>query len=818
MLSFHRSPTVLVTGVLLLLSVSVQAQPNPYGCYFFRHGVTPHPVATDADRTQIEETIARSDTFDILHYDIHLDVTNYNGGTIKAATTVSFTALMPDQDFIRFDLFGLDVDSVLEGGEQRIFDHDGAFLKVDFAAAPPVGEERVLTVYYHGDPHRDPEWGGVYFESGYIYNLGIGISTIPPNFGKVWYPCFDSFVERATYSYHVKSTGTYRLHGQGNFIGEVQLGGDTVVRSYDLPQSIPTHISAVAVSDYAVQESIHQGVNGDIPVTLAAKPANLSSMVAKFGDLGAAIDACEYWYGPYAYDRVGYVLTTDGALEIPTNVAYPAFMAGQNVIQNRDLFSHELGHHWWGDVVTPHVHNDMWLKEGPAEYTGHLVAEWLGGHAGLVKAVKDNQLFVLRQAHVNDDGFQALSPMPDAYIYGTHTYYKGAAVMHNLRGYLGDEVFRQAMRDVQVQWANTTITAAGFRDALEQVTGQDLDPFFDAWVFAPGFAAFEVNGYTASQSGGAWPTEVVIGQKLRGTTVHHEQVPMDITFLSASGDVYDTRVVASGQTSTVNVTVPFEPAMVVLNRHARLNQNRMDHEEVIAPGVPIVNILPYVDFRLYAENITDTTLVRVDHIWSGADPVPAHPDVITLSGTHYWNVDGLWPEGTDLRGRLYYYGNAAGMDNELINGNEAGICIAWRERPGDEWEVYADQEVVAGSLTNGTGYINLFHLRKGQYAFGKIDGFIGMSDAPDTDLEGFSLFPVPARDQLTVTGNIDGAHLLVMDVHDAAGRRVSRTTANVLDRFTHQVDVSALPAGNYLLRVVTNLGHDMGTRRFDVVR
>ncbi|MEZ4791894.1 MAG: hypothetical protein R2811_17980, partial [Flavobacteriales bacterium] len=261
----------LFAAVGLVLCGSAFAQPNPYGCHYFHHGSAPHPVATDADRTQIAETIARSDTFDILHYEIQLDVTDFTNAMIHAATTVTFKALMPDRDFIRFDLFELVVDSVKENGEPRSFTYDDQFLKVDFAVPPAVDEERSVEVFYHGNPHRDPEWGGFYFASGYIYNLGIGLSSIPPNYGKVWYPCFDSFVERATYTYHVKSTGNYRLQGQGEFLGEVQLGGDTVVRSYTLPQAIPTHLSAVAVADYSVSASTHTGVNGDIPVTLIAK-------------------------------------------------------------------------------------------------------------------------------------------------------------------------------------------------------------------------------------------------------------------------------------------------------------------------------------------------------------------------------------------------------------------------------------------------------------------------------------------------------------------------------------------------------------------
>ncbi|MEO8588707.1 MAG: M1 family aminopeptidase, partial [Flavobacteriales bacterium] len=433
-----KSLRLLGAVVLVLIVRTAHAQPNPYGCHYFRnHGHTNAPL-TAAERTQIDETIARSDTFDILHYDIAIDVTRYSAHTIFAATTVDYRALMPDQTYIRFDLLSLVVDSVTSPDGPLTFAYDGSFLRVDLPVAPVVGEEHALTVHYHGDPHRDPDWGGFYFESNYIYNLGIGLTTIPPNFGKVWYPCFDSFVERATYTYHVKSAGTYRLHGQGTFLGEEQLLGDTVIRSYELPQPITTHLSAIAVANYQDSVYIHTGANGDIPVTLTAKPANLAGMVSRFGDLGSAIDALEYWYGPYPYGRVGYVLTTDGALEIPTNVAYPDFMTTQSVSSNRGLFTHELGHHWWGDVVTPHIHNDMWLKEGPAEYSAHLIEEWIGGEAAFVKVVKDNQLYVLKQAHVDDGGFQPLSPMPDEYIYGTHTYYKGAAVVHNLRGYLGD--------------------------------------------------------------------------------------------------------------------------------------------------------------------------------------------------------------------------------------------------------------------------------------------------------------------------------------------------------------------------------------------
>src|SRR5690606_27181657 len=239
----------------------------------------------------------------------------------------------------------------------------------------------------------------------------------------------------------------------------------------------------------------------------------------------------------------------------------------------------------WGNIVTPYVHNEMWLKEGPAEYTDHLVEERVGGTGGLQRAVKDNLLFILRQAHLNDGGFQPLSPMPDAHVYGTHTYYKGAAVMHNLRGYLGDSLFRVAMRGVQQQYAHTTITSEGFRDALEQqLPGTDLRPFFDAWVFAPGYSAFEVRSAVATPNAGAWDLDLTVGQTLYGATVLHQQVPLDLTFVAADGTAHEERIVASGETTRVTVASPFEPAMVILNRHARLNLARTDHEILVSPS------------------------------------------------------------------------------------------------------------------------------------------------------------------------------------------------------------------------------------------
>jgi aminopeptidase N len=390
---------------LLITSICVLGQTPTkrfIGCHHKHHQHAKPRSLNMEERVLLNESIARSDTFDILSYIIHIDVTDYTNSYIKAGTTISIVPKMEDQISVRLDLMSLQVDSVKQEEDHLNFQYDASILTVFFQNTPSLTDTVSFTVYYQGTPQRDPEWGGFYFENQYIYNLGIGLSSIPPNFGKVWYPCFDSFVERATYEYHVKSAGTYRAHCQGEFLGEVQLGGDTVIRSFAMNQAIPTHLSAIAVANYQNIDYIHVGAFGDVPVRLTGKQAQINSMSNALQNVGAAIDACEHWYGPHAWERVGYVLTTDGALEIPTNIAYPQYMVTQSVAVNNGLLSHELGHHWWGDVVTPYNHNDMWLKEGPAEYSSHLLEEWLYGDGAFVDMVKTNHLDVLRNAHIDE--------------------------------------------------------------------------------------------------------------------------------------------------------------------------------------------------------------------------------------------------------------------------------------------------------------------------------------------------------------------------------------------------------------------------------
>ena len=771
------------------------------------------------DNYDMGPSIARSDSFDVAHYELFLDVTDYAGQSLDAHATITFTVLQGGGTSMWWDLKGLDVDSVAWNGTGVAFAQWGQELHVQSPAPMAEGETVTLNVWYGGQPDADPYWGGMYYASDLVYNLGIGLTSIPPNFGRVWYPCFDNFVERATYTYRIQSAGGRRAHNQGHLVEEVQLGGDTLLCTWALDHPIPTHLSAMAVGPYVDHDYTHEGLYGEIPVRLTSKAADSNAMQVKFADLGYAIDALEYWWGPYAWERVGYILTTDGALEIPTNIAYPRFMVEQSNFANGDLFAHELGHHWWGDLVAPTIHNHMWLKEGPAEYSSHLFVEWKDGHEAFVNLVKDNQQFVLEECHVQDEGFHPLSPMPDDHIYGRHTYYKGASIMHNLRAYLGDDLFRQAAQDVIAARFDSHMNVADFEMLLEEATGEDLTPFFEAQALQPGFSTWVVDSLSTGPDNGCFATTVHLHQKLRACDNFHENEPLDVTLWNANWDTTLVHARVGGEFDEITFWHEEPFVLLGLNADGRLNQGRLDHTFAVTEPSGLGN-LPWVDMRVGCDEIDegDSVLVRVEHHWASPDQGPKADYVEALSETHFWVVDGTWNDGDAsaplLDARLNYVGNdVTDLDYGLFGDTEEGGFLAWRPRAGDPWVQYPDCEWQAGSLSNGSGLFKISKLRKGHYAFAKGDVSLGMETPANFPLE-LALQPNPSSEVLRWSGldKVD-SFSLTAHVFNSLGQLVM-TRANV----GFELPVRDLPQGTYELHLLDREGISKGSGTFVVAR
>ena len=136
--------------------------------------------------------------------------------------------------------------------------------------------------------------------------------------------------------------------------------------------------------------------------------------------------------------------------------------------------AHELAHQWFGNLVTPATWQDLWLNEGFATY-----AEWLWEDHKSGGSAFDVFWDVLWMTDLGPPG----KPQPED-PFTAAVYVRGAMTLHALRGEIGDDAFFRTLRQYLSRHAGGNASTSDFVEVAEQVSGQDLDDLFQAWLYA----------------------------------------------------------------------------------------------------------------------------------------------------------------------------------------------------------------------------------------------------------------------------------------------------------------------------------------------
>jgi hypothetical protein len=795
--------TILTVGLLISLVGFTLGQPIDeefIGCRPMKARIAGMPVSIE-DMARVRASKERSDTFDIIHYSIHLDVSDFGGRRLVGYTEVYFKPLMEGLDYIHLDLERLTVSKVIYNDEEIPYDHVGPLLKCFFPDTLSMVDTSKVVVYYGGTPMTSSSnFGGFYFENGYAYNLGIGITDQPHNYGRAWFPCFDNFVERSTYKYVITHQSVHSAHCVGTFISREDHNNEKSTTTYYMSQPIPTYLSSIAVSNYTSLDYTHEGKYGEVPIRLIARPNQLANMETSFENLTRAIDAFEHWFGPHIWERVGYVLTSRGAMEHPTNVAYPDFsVAGGS--RNERLMAHELAHMWWGNNTTLKTAHDMWIKEGNAEYGAHLFTEFVYGHDAFIRQVMDNASVILRRAHIDDGEYLALSPMPSNQTYSTHTYNKGAMMMHNLRTYLGDEAYSRGMTKLLEENLYSALDAYEFRDQLSAYSGYDLTDYFEDWIFSPGYPTFEIDSFVTLVGHQGYEVELYIEQKLRARDRFCQNVPLEFVFYNANLGRYTTTAMVSGQFDVLNIKgIPFEPSFVVINESNHLNLGFQGNSILISKTGN--QELPHTQMTLNIQEFKDSVWMRIEHHYTGADGLKEPRADFRVGKNRHWKVyrgSGEIPRMT----ATLQYNRAVGLDDDLVAVNADSLILIWRPNASVEWIEHPNYQKLR-LPTAGLGQVRIFDLMAGEYALanGELEPTVGVKTI--RQLSSVEVFPNPARDQVILKFSNDQSERFLF-VADMNGKEVIRQkiVAGAQDTI---LDIQQLISGTYLIQIEDQFG------------
>jgi aminopeptidase N len=222
--------------------------------------------------------------------------------------------------------------------------------------------------------------------------------------------------------------------------------------------------------------------------------ANTPAMIAYFSKL--------FGYR-YPWDKYAQVLCRDFSAGAMENTGVVTFASGMGTRGRRgsidDIISHELTHHWFGDLVTCKSWEHIWLNEGFATLGEALWAEKIRGEDGYQAAIlrdfeRERVGSRSRYAPSRPPMVSNLYNNPDSrFTTGDNCYSKGGAILHMLRVRLGDDVFFAGVRSYLKKHAFGPVETDDFRVSLEEASGQSLERFFDQWCRRPGHPALDVD-------------------------------------------------------------------------------------------------------------------------------------------------------------------------------------------------------------------------------------------------------------------------------------------------------------------------------------
>jgi hypothetical protein len=232
------------------------------------------------------------------------------------------------------------------------------------------------------------------------------------------------------------------------------------------------------------------------------------------------------------------------------------------------VVAHELAHQWWGDWVTCGTWKDIWLNEGFATFSeAHYF--W---HRDGEQAYHNYMRNWIMNYYINYEPYPPYPMYDPDFLFSVITYEKGAAVLHMLRHIVGDSLYFELLTQYGVTYAEGSAVTSEFTIKVEEVTGMELDWFFDQWVYKAGYPKYEYGWWVDTLAADSFRVSLHLWQvQSHNWNVPTFIMPIDIYVPQVNGDTLKSVINDSLDyqsfalyTSAAPTNVMFDPGNWVL--------------------------------------------------------------------------------------------------------------------------------------------------------------------------------------------------------------------------------------------------------------
>ncbi|WP_256010805.1 M1 family metallopeptidase [Desertivirga xinjiangensis] len=266
----------------------------------------------------------------------------------------------------------------------------------------------------------------------------------------------------------------------------------------------------------------------------------------------------------YPWEKYSQIVVrdfNDGAME---NTTATVFFERMNMTDSsyldenyEDIISHELFHHWFGDLVTTESWANLPLNESFATYGEYLWNEYKYG-----RDFADLYGWKDTQAYFNSEKFTQnvirFDYADSEHMFDQVSYQKGGRILHMLRKTVGDEAFFKSLTHYLKKHSYKTAEIHDLRIAFEEVTGQDLNWFFNQWFLAAGHPVLQIENTYDSFSR---KSTIIIKQLQDLSKIPLYTIPLSIDIYT-SAKVERKNIVVNKQSQSFTFDVAQQPELV----------------------------------------------------------------------------------------------------------------------------------------------------------------------------------------------------------------------------------------------------------------
>ncbi len=483
---------------------------------------------------------------DVQHYVINAEI-NPDAQTIAATAEVRFVP-QDTTSSVSFELNNaMNVSRIVDGGGRQIpaaRSQQDFRVTLNFPDALPKGQPAQATFTYDG------KLSGL--EESPVY--GIKFASIQKDHGFLmypsrWFPVNDYTVDRYTAELHITAPAGYRVLAGGLDSPPATNAGKQITTIKFAQPGFPGSIALV-------QGNPVQSSSSGVTTTMYFRDAK--DMAQAYGEeTGKALSYLTSIFGLPPQASLTLVETESGT---PNGYAGPGLIflspgaIGKQV--NSRLLANNIARQWLGGLVSPTSRNHSWLVNGGARYAELLYLEHLNGAGALETEVRDT--FVEALTLDNVPVIQAARLEDYSPEFWAATAGKGAAVLHMLRGVMGDDKFGEALKQFVNTNAGKSVSTDDFRKIAETVSGQKLDYFFLQWIESSGAPEFKLE-YTVFRTTKGFRVMGKISQDLDTF-----RMPVEMR-IETEGNPEEKRIEVAGTSSEFVVETFGKPKKVILD-------------------------------------------------------------------------------------------------------------------------------------------------------------------------------------------------------------------------------------------------------------